>query len=318
MVLDKTLSPDGKWIASIIQNNEETSLRIISVDNSKYTITSPPIKLEDGTLFIESESWSPDSSAILASNIVKRGDFPTIGVAIYNIETQEAYQFSPYSSRYGRGSAIYSWSPTGDKIAIRFDPKSFFIIDKKANILYKHSPVSNDTSFIKEFYWDESGLYCILVDKANPEITHYAIKKIDLEKPENNTVVFEHEGIINIIASKDDYLLLQLKTSRNEQDVYQLYRYGISTKESEYISEFEKPINASKSSENSVFTALTTLSSSFPSHPQNNLWIYNWNESQLKDHKGVNTLLRWSREAQGFSVVIKNPDNGYGLRLIYP
>jgi len=311
--LNIALSPNGKWLARNV--NHLHAVEFVSTSNPSQTLQIPAgAKLGE---YVSPVDWAPDSSAFVAygaDNICEK--CPYDRVIIYEIQGKDSIAsysiFEPHytyaESMFATSWAPLSWSPDASQLAISINLQEIVILDKHARVIQRVMPSLTNSERVVDLWWAQNGLIYIIDDGAGG----YRLQKSDPANPLKPYTLLNRDGSMDIIGLRQNPTRLLISYHRWKDDVSELLLMNAETGNLERTISLKGTLCRSSDSPNSLSTAIETCDA------KANLWLFDWNRSELVDQGEVQTLIGWHTDVQGFVVVKGTSPESLWIEVVKP
>jgi len=317
--LDVALSPNNKWL---VRNTDGLrAIQFVSTADPTHTLdTLPDPELGE---HLSPHAWAPDSSAFVAYGAdLGYAGCPFRRVIIYTLAASDTVLnhvvFEPYDVE---GCITLAWSPDSSRLATSLDGREIFVVNKQAQVLEKIVPELTDDSGLACCWWDQSGLFYLVVDNANPAQPVYELRKVDPTNPQKHLVVLNRSGWqLSIVGSAQNppRLLILEKPTECGNDLVELWVLNLKTNQVEQKGVFHGSYCSSSSSPQSDSVALKIAEADQPCGGNTSLWMFNWSKNELADRGRIVSLIGWHTDIQGFVVIKGVYPNNLRLETIKP
>ncbi|MGD0708374.1 MAG: hypothetical protein ABSA51_07965, partial [Anaerolineaceae bacterium] len=314
--LQTAISPDGQWLASIINQGNGDILHVISTSDENHILEGAP----DDNLDII--SWAPNNSSILAANINWPDPSPCHfrNAVIYSLAENATelsqIKFVPSNNDY-EYCFVSAWAPDGKELAISFTYHDFYIIDVQGRVLYEAAPKSDATSYLMGIWWTNAGLIQRVRDNTGDEL-----RLIDTNSPEQySTLMRQAGGDLLFLGSDSNATKLLLSSdsyAENNQGVFHLQVLEVKTKKILFNQVIDGQVCTSSGSNETGYTALQIAEPNQPCGGTTYLWIYDWQSGEFTKLFPISALLGWHDNPDGFEVITETASNGYMMTVVSP
>lgn len=311
--LSITLSPDGKWLARNI--NDLHAVEFVSTSNPSQTLLTPAgAKLGE---YVPPAAWAPDSSAFIAygaDNGCEKCPFDR--VIIYGVQGKgsiaDYYVFEPHYSSVENAFATswspLSWSPDASQFAISLNLREILILDKHARVIQRVMPSLTNSERVVDLWWAQNGLLYVIDNGAGGS----KLQRLDLADPIKSDTLLSQDGSMRIIGLRQDPTRLLISYHQWKDNVSDLQLMNAETGKLERTIPLKGTLCRSSDSPNSPSTAIETCDG------KTNLWLFDWNRSELVDQGEVQTLIGWHTDIQGFVIVKGTAPESLWIEVVKP